>query len=69
LNLSTEALEAVAVPLVAGAFTYIAAAELVPELHHHSKGRDAAIIVAGLLAGLTRMALLLQLEMLLPGLQ
>ncbi len=62
LGLSVEGLEAVAVPLIAGAFVYIAAADLVPELHHHSKGKDMAVIVVALLIGLLLMAALLGLE-------
>ena len=66
IGISAEALAGVALPLIAGAFIYIAAADLVPELHHHNKGRDIAIIVAGLVAGLVLMGLLLDLEAVLP---
>lgn len=66
-GLSAEVVQGVAVPLVAGAFLYIAAADLVPELHHHARGRDAFLILAGLLAGLLLMGALLDLEGLLPG--
>ncbi len=65
-GLSPEAIEAVAIPLVVGAFIYIAAADLVPELHHHSKGREAIIILAGFILGLLIMGWLLDLEGLLP---
>lgn len=61
-DLPAETLEAVALPLIAGAFIYIAAADLVPELHHHSKGSAIAVIVAGLLLGLLLMVALLGLE-------
>ncbi len=66
LGLSAEAIQAFAIPLVIGAFIYIAAADLVPELHHHSKGREAIIIMVGFLAGLLLMGLLLDLEGILP---
>ncbi len=66
LGLAQETLEAFAIPLVAGAFIYIAAADLVPELHHHSKGKDAMIIVGGVILGLLIMGWLLDLEALLP---
>jgi len=51
-----------AVPLTAGGFLYIAAADLIPELHHHSERRFAPLILAGLLVGIGAMALLLSLE-------
>lgn len=66
VGIETEGLETVALPLIAGAFVYIAAADLIPELHHHSKGRDVMVIVAGLLLGLVLMGLLLDLEGVLP---
>lgn len=62
LPIPVESLEAVALPLIAGAFLYIAAADLVPELHHHSRGKDAFIILTALLAGIIVMAALLGLE-------
>lgn len=62
IDVSVASLEAVALPLIAGAFIYIAAADLVPELHHHSGRRDMAVIVAGLILGLLLMGLLLDLE-------
>ncbi len=67
LDISSEHLSMIALPLIAGAFVYIAAADLVPELHHHSHGRDIAVIVAGLLVGLALMFALLGLEGLLPA--
>jgi len=66
-GLGAETLEAVAVPLIGGAFLYIAAADLIPELHHHTRGYDMWVIVAGLVAGLLLMGALLNLEALLPG--
>ena len=62
INVSVASLEAVALPLIAGAFIYIAAADLIPELHHHSGRKDMAVIVAGLLLGLLLMGALLDLE-------
>jgi zinc and cadmium transporter len=56
----------VALPLIAGAFVYIAAADLVPELHHH-KGRDMTVIIVALVVGLLLMYALLGLEAILPG--
>jgi len=50
---------ALAVPVVAGMFIYIAAADLIPELHHHGKGRDLAVIISSLVAGIAIMGLLL----------
>lgn len=68
MDLPANILEATALPLIAGAFLYIAAADLVPELHHHSHGRDLAIIIAGLVIGLILMGALLDLEgLLFPG--
>ncbi len=67
IDVDTAALETVALPLIAGAFIYIAAADLVPELHHHSKGRDVAVIITGLLLGLALMGALLELEAWLPS--
>ncbi len=56
LDVAVADLEAVALPLVAGAFIYIAAADLVPELHHHGTGRTMWVILVGLVAGLLIMA-------------
>ncbi len=66
IDLPADTIQAVAIPLVVGAFIYIAAADLVPELHHHSKGREAIVILAGFLVGLLLMGLLLDLETILP---
>ncbi|MHB1260425.1 MAG: ZIP family metal transporter [Thermoplasmatota archaeon] len=57
-----ETLERWAIPLTAGGFLYIAAADLVPELHHHAGDRHAKAIVVGVLGGIAAMALLLLLE-------
>lgn len=62
LPLDVEFVETVAVPLIAGGFVYIAAADLVPELHHHSEGRYVPVILAGLLLGVGSMIGLLGLE-------
>ncbi|HET6399519.1 MAG TPA: ZIP family metal transporter [Candidatus Thermoplasmatota archaeon] len=55
LPLSPEVLERIGLPLILGAFLYIAAADLIPELHHHSRGREAWLIVLAFLLGLTIM--------------
>lgn len=62
LPLDVESVETVGVPLIAGGFVYIAAADLVPELHHHSQGRYVPVILAGLLLGVGSMIALLGLE-------
>lgn len=56
----------VALPLIAGAFLYIAASDLVPELHHHSKGKDAVVILVAFVIGIGIMLMLLDLEAVLP---
>ncbi len=62
LPVDASQIELYGLPLVAGAFLYIAAADLVPELHHHSKGRDAALILVGFIVGLAIMYGILALE-------
>ncbi len=62
LDLSVHTLETIALPLIAGAFVYIAAADLVPELHHHSKGADAVLILMAFLVGVAIMVGLLSAE-------
>jgi zinc and cadmium transporter len=62
LPVDPELLEMYGLPLIAGAFLYIAAADLVPELHHHSKGREAILILVAFIVGLAIMFGLLQLE-------
>lgn len=55
-------LQKVALPLTAGGFLYIAAADLVPELHHHAGERHARAILVGVAVGVGAMAALLALE-------
>lgn len=55
-------LELYGLPLIAGAFLYIAASDLIPELHHHTRGREAAIILACFALGLAIMFGVLRLE-------
>ncbi|MGB1696809.1 MAG: ZIP family metal transporter [Thermoplasmatota archaeon] len=69
LPIDAHTIESTVLPLVAGAFIYIAAADLVPELHHHGKGRDAAFLFVMVAIGIGLMALLLGLENVLPGLE
>jgi zinc and cadmium transporter len=62
LPIDTATIERYALPLTAGGFLYIAAADLVPELHHHSGDRHAVLIVAGIAVGVAAMSGLLLLE-------
>lgn len=62
LPLEAELLEKYGLPLVAGAFVYIAASDLIPELHHHSRGRELLPIAGGLILGMAIMFALLGLE-------
>ncbi|HLF15852.1 MAG TPA: ZIP family metal transporter [Candidatus Thermoplasmatota archaeon] len=62
LPVKTATLESYGLPLTTGAFVYIAAADLIPELHHHSRGREATLILLSFLAGLTLMYSVLLLE-------
>lgn len=62
LPVDLEVLQAYALPLIAGAFLYIAAADLIPELHHHSQGRDAVMILACFVLGIAVMYGFLSLE-------
>ena len=62
LPLDAELLEKFGLPLVAGAFVYIAASDLIPELHHHGKGRELWPIAGGLILGMAIMFALLGLE-------
>ena len=55
-------LERFALPIAAGGFLYIAAADLIPELHHHTGDRHVLNILLGFAAGLAAMACLLFLE-------
>ena len=62
LDLDPATIDAYGLPFIAGAFIYIAAADLIPELHHHSKGREAATILGGFVGGIAIMYLLLYVE-------
>jgi zinc and cadmium transporter len=62
LDLEASVLEAYGLPFIAGAFLYIAAADLIPELHHHSRGRDAVLLFVSFLVGIGLMYGLLGLE-------
>ncbi|MGB0652543.1 MAG: ZIP family metal transporter [Thermoplasmatota archaeon] len=62
IDLDPHEIEQVALPLVAGAFIYIAAADLIPELHHHNRGRAAVVILLAFLAGLALMFGLVAME-------
>ena len=55
-------IERVLVPLTAGGFVYIASTDLIPELHKEPEAGKSAAQLAGLLAGVGVMALLLTLE-------
>lgn len=57
-----DTVERWAIPLTAGGFLYIAAADLVPELHHHAGDRHAKAILIGVAGGVAAMAALLLLE-------
>lgn len=52
----------IALPLTAGGFVYVAAADLVPELHHHAGDRHARSILLAVAAGVAAMALLRLLD-------
>lgn len=62
LPVDTETLSTYGLPFIAGAFLYIAAADLIPELHHHSRGREALVILVSFIVGLALMFGILQLE-------
>jgi zinc and cadmium transporter len=62
LPFDTEAMATYALPLIAGAFLYIAAADLIPELHHHSRGREASALLAAFIVGIAIMYGVLRLE-------
>ncbi len=61
-GLDAETITAFALPLVAGAFLYIAAADLIPELHHHTIPKERAIVLIGFVVGLLAMWALTGLE-------
>ncbi len=50
------------IPFTAGGFIYIAASDLIPELHHEKSFAKALVQVLGILLGIGVMALLLVLE-------
>lgn len=63
LPFPADTLTAYALPITAGGFLYIAAADLIPELHHHTGDRKhVGVILGGLVAGLALMIGLLSLE-------
>ena len=62
LSGSVAGIERVLVPLTAGGFVYIASTDLIPELHKEPEAGKSAAQLAGLLAGVGVMALLLTLE-------
>ncbi len=49
-------LTALFVPLTAGGFIYIAVADLIPELHKTTQGKDSVYQLAAVLAGIAAMA-------------
>jgi zinc and cadmium transporter len=59
---SSEAMGTYGVPLIAGGFLYIAAADLVPELHHHTGPRYVVLTTVGLILGLAAMYAFLFME-------
>lgn len=59
---SAGAMGSYGVPLIAGGFLYIAAADLVPELHHHTGRKYVLLTTGGLILGLAAMYLFLLLE-------
>lgn len=62
LPIDHDLIELYGLPLIAGGFLYIAAADLIPELHHHVQARYIPVTLAGLLVGLGTMFALLKLE-------
>jgi zinc and cadmium transporter len=62
LPASSEAMGTYGVPLIAGGFLYIAAADLVPELHHHTGRRYVVLTTVGLILGLAAMYAFLFME-------
>ena len=62
LDLDVGVLESYALPFIAGAFLYIAAADLIPELHHHSKGGEAVMILLSFVVGIGLMYGFLAIE-------
>jgi zinc and cadmium transporter len=62
LDVDAAVLGAYGLPFIAGAFVYIAAADLIPELHHHSRGRDAGLLFVSFLLGVALMYGILAVE-------
>lgn len=62
LPASGDAMGLYGVPLIAGGFLYIAAADLIPELHHHTGRKYVILTTVGLVLGLAAMYLFLFLE-------
>lgn len=62
VGLPEDHLAAYALPLIAGGFLYIAAADLIPELHHHSGAREATMVFLAMVIGVLSMAALLLFE-------
>ena len=56
---SSAAMGTYGIPFIAGAFLYIGGADLIPELHHHTGGRVAVLLLLGLLLGIGSMYALL----------
>ncbi len=59
---ATADVERVVLPLTAGGFVYIASTDLIPELHKEPEGAKSMLQLAGLLAGIAIMGVLLLLE-------
>jgi len=57
-----EGVETFLIPITAGGFVYIASTDLIPELHKEPEAGKSFVQLAGLLAGVGVMALLLRLE-------
>ena len=55
LSFDAETIERFAIPLIAGGFLYIAAADLVPELHHHTEGKFVPVVLLAITAGMALM--------------
>lgn len=59
---NVTAIERPLLPFTAGAFVYIASTDLIPEMHKEPEPAKSAIQVAGLIAGVATMTLLLVFE-------
>lgn len=62
MPIPAETLEGIALPAIAGAFLYIAAADLIPELHHHTRRKEVGLILLAFLVGILLMYGLLGFE-------